>query len=169
MHTQCENNEFLRSRSLFLRNFCKFSVKLMQNWTIIFLWFDENYFGVIAFLCTFPHHTHSVEITKFYCHSFSQKFRQINVLLKNVLSFKLIWRKRFAWQWISLFSTLHCATVWSLQNFCITWNLFREINYIVNSLLKKLFSRNFFKKSWYKKFVKSTVCNAHFVQKISWN
>ena len=49
-------------------------------------------------------------------------------------------------------------TLWSLRNFCITWNLFREINYIVNSLLKKLFSRKFFKKSWYKNFVNSTVC-----------
>jgi len=26
---------------------------------------------------------HTVEITEFYCHDFSQKFRQINVLLKN--------------------------------------------------------------------------------------
>ena len=44
-------------------------------------------------------------------------------------------------------------TVWNLGNFCITWNLFREINYKVNSLLKKLFSRKFFKKFWYKNFV----------------
>ena len=72
-------------------------------------------------------------------------------------------------------------TVWNLGNFCITWNLFREINYKVNSLLKKLFSRKFFKKSWYKNFVKSTVCtlwhwnlrsfspHSPFLNKISWN
>ena len=57
-------------------------------------------------------------------------------------------------------------TVWSLRNFCITWNSFREINYKVNSLLKKLFSRKFFKNSWYKNFVKpqcgSTVWNCNF-------
>ena len=39
-----------------------------------------------------------------------------------------------------------CDTLWSLPNFCITWKLFREINYILKSLLKKLFSRNFFQK-----------------------
>ena len=67
-------------------------------------------------------------------------------------------------------------TLWSLLNFCITWKLFREINYIVNSLLKKLFSRKFFKKLWYKNFVKSTQCVTYcwtktsptILQKIPW-
>ena len=41
---------------------------------------------------------------------FSQKFRQIDVLLKN--NYKLIWRKKFPWQRISRFSTL-CAEIHS--------------------------------------------------------
>ena len=49
-------------------------------------------------------------------------------------------------------------TLWSLLDFCITWKLFREINYFVNCLLRKLFSRKFFKKSWYKNMINSTVC-----------
>ena len=50
------------------------------------------------------------------------------------------------------------STLWSLRNFCITWKLFREINFLVNCLLRKLFSRKFFRKLWYKNFVKSRVC-----------
>ena len=68
------------------------------------------------------------------------------------------------WEKISVISTLwvnfaggSVLTVWSLRNFCITWELFREINFIVNSLLNKLFSRKFFKISWYKNIVNSTV------------
>ena len=59
---------------------------------------------------------HTVEITEFYCHAtvFSQKFRQINVLLKN---FTVNWfdGKNFAWQWISRFSTL-CARNIAIKN-----------------------------------------------------
>ena len=71
----------------------------------------------------------------------------------------------------SVYRTFPQCAVWSLRNFCITWNLFREINYKVNSLLKKLFSRKFFKKLWYKNFVNSTVwlCSkVTLLAKISW-
>ena len=43
------------------------------------------------------------------------------------------------------------SCVWSLRNFCITWEPFREINFTV-----KLFSQKFFEKPWYKNFVNST-------------
>ena len=49
-----------------------------------------------------------------------------------------------------------CHTV-EFTKFLYHLKIFREINCILNSLLKKLFSRNFFKKSWYKTFVKSSV------------
>ena len=67
--------------------------------------------------------------------------------------------KNFLWEQSS---TLWHHTVWKLQKFsltlssilifCISWKLFREINFIVNSFVKKLFSRKFFQK-----VVKSTV------------
>ena len=52
---------------------------------------------------------------------FSQKFRQINVLLNN---FTIIWfdGKKFAWQWISRLST-RCVFAPQSRNFCdFTWN-----------------------------------------------
>ena len=75
------------------------------------------------------------------------------------------WRCNQVWEylgqndkWILLHGNCPFMDIlWSFLIFCITWNLFREINHIVNSLLKKLFSQKFFKKLWYKNFVKSTV------------
>ena len=64
---------------------------------------------------------------------FSQKFRQINVLLKN---FTINWfdGRKFGWQWICRFSTLWHTVMWRVN--CMWWNLqqlnpqkiFREIN-----------------------------------------
>ena len=43
------------------------------------------------------------------------------------------------------FHTVH-NTVWSLRNFCITWEFFREINFIVNLFTKEVVFTEFFQK-----------------------
>ena len=89
-------------------------------------------------------HSVTLEITQFYCHAtvFTQKFRQINVLLQN---FTINWfdGKKFTWQWISRFST---HTLWKLRNFTLTEKKIRQITYLVISLVKLLISRNFCQK-----------------------
>ena len=53
-----------------------------------------------------------------YCHSFSQIFRQINVVLKNFTRYKLIWRKNFAWQKIPRFHFSTVCTRTKLSQIC---------------------------------------------------
>ena len=77
---------------------------------------------------------------------FSQKFRQINVLLKN---FTVNWfdGRKFAWQLISRFSTLHCVGNPQCGNFrnllSLFWQQFRETNFILKKLLKSWFGEIF--------------------------
>ena len=62
-----------------------------------------------------------------------------------------------------------CRTLWKLQKFTLTEKKFRQINYLVISLVKTLLSRNFCQKR-----VRVNSCNFHavlslFFEKISWN
>ena len=52
------------------------------------------------------------------------------------------------------------TTVWKNQKFSLTKNFFREINYLVTSLVKMMFSRNFCQKSEKENFrnFHSTLC-----------
>ena len=52
------------------------------------------------------------------------------------------------------------TTVWKNQKFSLTKNFFREINYLVTSLVKMMFSRNFCQKSVKENFrnFHSTLC-----------
>ena len=69
-----------------------------------------------------------MEITEIYCHAtvFSQIFRQIDVLPKN---FAINWfdGKKFAWQWIFDFSTLHCAH--SMEKWKIHFHDWKKISW----------------------------------------
>ena len=120
--------------------------KILSNWNVFTKFFFSNW--VVLY---------SVVKWKIYSH---QKNISSNQLFSKFFSKNVAFTKFVPKKCESKFSFLpHCtATLWSLRNFCITWELFREINFIINYLLKKLFSRKCFKKSWYKNFVNSTVC-----------
>ena len=59
---------------------------------------------------------HLRKLRNFTATIFSQKFRECNILLSKELYSKLIWRKKFAWQWIFRFSTLWCAHCGKMKN-----------------------------------------------------
>ena len=66
------------------------------------------------------------------------------------------------WQYNSVIFTPHCAlwsTAWKNEKFSLTEKKIRQINYLVNSLVKPLLSRNFCEKS-----VRENFCNFHTVQ-----
>ena len=99
----------------FGKNFVKATVLLNK---LLKSWFDEIFFGEREFLL-FPQcvvHYTVWKLWNFTATIFLQKFRESIFLLKNFTR-KLIWRKEFAWQWISRFSTLwhyiH-STVWKM-------------------------------------------------------
>ena len=98
------------------------------------------------------------KLLKFTRTIFSQKFREINSLLKNFILNWIDEKNIYLNAFDFLVFPHYCVytAVWSLRNFCIIWELFREINFIVKLFTKKLFSRKLFKKSWYKKFLNST-------------
>ena len=74
----------------------------------------------------FPHITQN-----FSASSFSQKFRQINVLLKKFIKIDLTEKNLLGSEFLVF---PHCATVWSLQNFCI--KVFWKISVKTTSLVK---------------------------------
>ena len=77
------------------------------------------------------------EITEVYCHDFSQKFRQINVLQKN---FTLNW---FDGKKIEVRATVpQCG---KMRN-SFSPKIFCEIKSLLTSLVKPLISRNFCQK-----------------------
>ena len=90
------------------------------------------------------------KLRKFTATIFPQKFRESNFLQKKLYS-DLIWRKIFAWQWISRFSTLnicdfHSALCEKTRN-SLSLEKIRQINNLVISLVKPLLlSRNFCQK-----------------------
>jgi len=118
---QIDSSVICLVKPLLSRNFCRKSVRLkLQN------------FHIVAH--------HSVEITKFYCYHFSQKFREINFLRKN---FTPSWfdKKNFAWQWISHFSTLctrtpNCGK--TRNSLSHKKNFVKSTRYLVISLIKLL-------------------------------
>ena len=61
----------------------------------------------------------------------------------------------------STFFDLH--TLWKLRKFTLTEKIFRQITYLVISLVKLLLSRNFCQKS-----VRENFCNFHTVQCTLW-
>ena len=67
-----------------------------------------------------------VEISRFPCHDFLQKFREINCFTKRSLLWFDLTEKFYVWQWISRFSTLFCeiADIYILSHFFgkISWN-----------------------------------------------
>ena len=64
--------------------------------------------------------------------------------LLKILIIQLIWRKNF----------FHSCTVCSLRNFCITWKLFREINFTVKLFTTEVVSTEIFQKTVIQKFCK---------------
>ena len=98
-------------KPLLTRNFSEKSVwETFYNFHTVTLWKLQNFTATI----------------------FSQKFRQINVLLNN---FTINWfdGKRFAWQWISRFSTL-----W-LCNLIIIWRNFTATTFCRKNSVKSTF------------------------------
>ena len=57
-------------------------------------------------------------------------------------------------------------TVWSLRNFCITWEIFREINFTVKLFTKEVTFTKFFQKNRDTK-ISQTPQRVHFLTKIS--
>ena len=100
------------------------------------IWLTEHFFGESEFL-VFPRTQHVTlwKFRNFIATVFSQKFRQINVLLKNIT---IHWfdGKKFAWQKISRFSTLCYCTVWKNEKLTLIEKIFRQTNYLVISLVK---------------------------------
>ena len=132
--------------------------------------------------------SHSVEITEFYCHHFFAKIPWNQLFAKELYS-KLIWRKKFAWQWISRFSTL--CFIWQfydlekivffqwerISRFSTLWTsvekrdihchakFFSSNQLRVKFFSKKLISRNFCEKMVAVKFRNfHTVHTMHIVQ-----
>ena len=76
---------------------------------------------------------------------FPQKFRQINVLLKEHY-YKLIWQKKFAWQRISPFSTLwltKCGNYENLLSLFFGWTFVKVmvlLTKLANSWFDEFFS-----------------------------
>ena len=105
---------------------------------------------------------HSVESTEIYSHSFLAKnFVKVIPLLRSLLSswFDEIFIR---WEWISVISKVcnrssHC-TVWKNEKFSLTEKKFRQIIYLVISIVKLMLSRNFCEKS-----VRDNFCNFHTV------
>ena len=87
---------------------------------------------------------------------FSQKFHEINFLLKNSDLSKLIWRKKFVWQWISRFSTICIrCTISTSSKWKKKWILVLLEKYFVK--IEKYFVRVFF--FFIEEFMKTTVPN----------
>ena len=87
-------------------------------------------------------HTTLWKLRNFTATVFSQKFRQINVLLKK-LFYKLIWRKKITWRSEFLvFSTL-CSTQCGKTKNSLPHNFFPSNQFIVNFFSKTLIRRNF--------------------------
>ena len=105
--------------ALLSRKFCKISV-IFTQWTLSCTLWKLRSFPAPATI-------------------FSQKFRQINVLLKN-LTINWFDGKSFEWQWISRFSTF-----WAAQ-YCTVWKKCSQWKSISSNQLLYLFS-NFFSKS----------------------
>ena len=105
----------------------------------------------------------SVKITEFYCrcHSFFAKIPS-NWRFTKKLYFKLIWRKSLCGSEFFIYP----HTVRKNEKFFLShWKKFRQINYLVISLGKPLFPRNFCENSVRENLCKfHTVCHTHSVE-----
>ena len=143
-NAQCGNNGNLLSH-IFGENFVKITSPLLKKFLIWrvdltkFFFSDNknfsffhtaqcgNYGNLLSLFLAKISWKHT--FTTVCCHDFAEKFRQIKVLLKK---FTINWfdGKRFAWQWISCFSTLcgiPCTVVWKIAKICLKFFFWKNL------------------------------------------